>query len=145
MIEEERGKIYWHEAFPQALQFELYQYRIYLDFHSERQLSKEALIMDALIIKKNEDVYIEKNIGRIFRKHNIFEYKSEKDSFSIWDYNKVFAYAYLYSTIEKVPVSDITISIALTMFPREMQKILRALKILIYDSTIRVIVSLMER
>jgi hypothetical protein len=129
---DERGKIFWHEAFFEALQLELHQYMDYLKFQNEHQLSKEALRMDVLIIKKDKGVRIEKNIGRIFREHNIFEFKSESDSFSLWDYNKVFGYAYLYSSFEKAPVSEITVSIALTMFPRELVKFLeneRGLKV----------------
>ena len=56
---------------------------------SEHQLSKEALVNDMLVIKKNRDVAIEKDIGRIFRKCNIVEFKSEHDSLSIRDFHKV--------------------------------------------------------
>ena len=119
-----RGKIFWHESFYEALQYELYQYRAHLQFQSEYLLSKEALRMDALVIKKDKGVHIEKNIGRIFREHNIFEFKSELDSFSRRDYIKVFGYACLYSSLEQVPDSEITISIVLTMFPRELVKYL---------------------
>jgi len=114
------------------MQYELHQYKDYLKFQNEHQLSKEALRMDVLIIKKDKGVRIEKNIGRIFREHNIFEFKSESDSFSLWDYNKVFGYAYLYSSFERVPMSEITVSIALTMFPRELVRSLeneRGLKV----------------
>ncbi|MCL1996148.1 MAG: hypothetical protein FWG63_08085 [Defluviitaleaceae bacterium] len=71
-----------------ALQLELHDYKDVLTFEDEHQLSKEALKMDVLIIKKTADVKIDKNIGRIFRNHNIFEYKSEMDNLSVWDYNK---------------------------------------------------------
>jgi len=121
---EERGKIYWHEAFFEALQLELYQYRDSLIFESEHRLNEEALQMDVLVIKKDEGVQIKKNIGRIFRGHNIFEYKSETDSFSRWDYNKVLGYAYLYSALEQIPMADITVTIALTIYPRELVKAL---------------------
>jgi hypothetical protein len=122
----EHGKIYWHEAFFEALQLELHQYRDFLEFESEHRLSKEALRVDVLVIKKNKDVRIEKNIGKIFKEHNLFEYKSELDSFSFWDYNKVMGYALLYSSFERVPMSEITVSIALTMFPRELIKALES-------------------
>ena len=120
----EHGKIYWHEAFFEALQLELHQYKDALEFQKEHRLSEEALRMDVLVIKKNKDVRIEKNIGRIFKKYNIFEYKSESDSFSLWDYNKILGYAFLYSAFESIPLSDITISIALTIYPRELVKFL---------------------
>lgn len=128
----EHSKVYWHEAFFEALKLELHQYKDALEFQKEHHLSKEALRMDVLIIKKNKDIRIEKNIGRIFKEHNIFEYKSESDSFSIWDYNKILGYGFLYSSFERIPMSDITLSIALTIYPRELIKFLeneRGLKV----------------
>jgi len=121
---DENGKIHWHDAFFEALQLELYQYRDFLTFQSEHRLSEEALKMDVLVIKKDKDVYIEKNIGQIFKGANIFEYKSETDSFSRWDYNKVLGYAFLYSAFERMPITDITVTIALTIYPRELIKTL---------------------
>ncbi|MCL2385967.1 MAG: hypothetical protein FWC89_00305 [Defluviitaleaceae bacterium] len=121
---DEHGKIYWHSAHHEALQLELYEYEDVLEFKKEHELSKEALRMDTLVIKKIKDVQISKNIGKIFRGHNIVEYKSEKDSFSFWDYQKVLGYAFIYSALEKVQMSDITISISLTMYPRELIKTL---------------------
>lgn len=127
-----QDKIYWHEAFYEALQLELHKYRDVLIFENERLLSKEALKMDVLIIKKEKDIEIEKNIGKIFKAHNIFEYKSETDYLSVYDYNKVLGYALLYSSFEKVNISDITVSFALSRHPRELLKYLennRGLKV----------------
>ena len=50
-----QDKIYWHEAFYAALQLELHDYKDALTFEDEHQLSKEALKMDVLIIKKIVD------------------------------------------------------------------------------------------
>lgn len=119
---DEHGKIYWHDAFYEALKLEFHQYKDFLKFQNEHRLSKEALRVDVLVIKKDKAIQVEKNIGKIFRGHNLFEYKSERDSFSFWDYNKVMGYAFLYSSFEKIPMSDITISISLTIFPRELVK-----------------------
>ena len=92
-----RDKIYWHDAFYAAMQLEFHDYKDALNFEDNHALSKEALEIDVLIIKKIADVEINKNIGRIFKDHNIFEYKSETDYLSIWDFNKVLGYAMLYS------------------------------------------------
>ena len=72
--------------------------------------------MDVLIIKKKPDVKIEKNIGQIFRIHNIVEFKSETDTLTKWDYNKAIAYALLYSSFNKVPLQDITVTFAVECF-----------------------------
>ena len=113
-----------HDAFFEALQLELYDHKNDLDFIFEHPLSKEALIMDVLVIKKKPGVQISKNIGRIFETHNIFEYKSESDYLSKNDYNKVIAYALLYSSFTPADVSDITVSFAVTSHPRELLKYL---------------------
>ena len=68
---ESTEKIQWHTAFQQALKAELTEYRDSLDFIEEYRLTTEPLRIDTLIIKKPPGVYIDKNIGRIFRGHNI--------------------------------------------------------------------------
>jgi len=123
---DEQGKIYWHGAHFEALQLELHEYEDALVFKKEHELSKEALRMDTLVIKKIKNVQIDKNIGKIFKNHNIVEYKSEKDNFSFWDYQKILGYAFIYSSFEKVQMSEMTISISLTIFPRELVKTLEA-------------------
>ncbi|MCL1845616.1 MAG: hypothetical protein FWF77_06915 [Defluviitaleaceae bacterium] len=67
------GKVYWHDAFFAALQLELDDYADSLIFENEHQLSKEALEIDVLVIKKTTDAPINKNVGRIFKGHNLFE------------------------------------------------------------------------
>ena len=49
--------------------------------------------MDLLIIKKLSDVLIENEIGHIFKKYNVVEYKSPEDGLSIDDYYKAIDYA----------------------------------------------------
>jgi hypothetical protein len=132
-----QGKIFWHEAFFEALQLELHDYLEVLTFVDEYQLSKEALIMDVLIIKKEADVYIGKNIGEVFRSHNIFEFKSETDSLSVWDYNKVLGYAMIYSAFERVPLTDITVSFVVTPKPTSVFKELAKVRGLVVDETHR--------
>ena len=111
------NSVYWHDAFSEALQMELHEFKDDLIFEYQHQLSKEALKVDVLVIKKKSDKLINKNIGRIFRSHNLFEFKSEKDILSVWDYNKVIGYAMIYSAFGGVPVDDITVSFVLTPKP----------------------------
>jgi len=121
----ERTKIFWHDAFFEALQLEFHDYQDLLEFENEYLLSKESLRMDVLVIKKKPGERIDKNIGRIFQAHNIFEFKSETDSLAVRDYNKVIAYALLYSSFTDVPVTDITVSFAVTVHPQELLKYLK--------------------
>jgi len=115
-----RDKVYWHDAFFEALQLELHEYLDALTFANEHPLSKEALIVDVLVIKKERDIKIEKNIGKIFKAINLFEFKSETDSLTVRDYNKVMGYAYLYASFAPAHASDITISFAVTVHPRDL-------------------------
>ena len=55
-------------------------------------LSKKPLQIDELVIKVHDNEKIQKNIGRIFRKHNIVEYKSPEDYLTINDFYKVYGY-----------------------------------------------------
>jgi len=118
---DDQNKIYWHEPIFEGLTLVLDGNN--LNFQSEIPLSEEALIIDALVTKA-EGTKVNNEIGRIFRGHNLFEFKSEKDSFSIYDYAKVIGYAGIYSSQKKIPMTDITISIMLTMFPRELVRFL---------------------
>ena len=93
-----KTKLQWHPAFGAALRITLQDELQYLEMREEYLLSKKPLQMDILIIKKLKDVPIRKTIGRIFRKHNIIEYKSPGDSLSINDFYKVYGYACIYQS-----------------------------------------------
>ena len=69
----------WHPAFFADIQIELEAERENLIFENEHQLGTKPMEIDALVIKKKSDIPINKNIGRIFRKYNIIEYKSPTD------------------------------------------------------------------
>lgn len=105
-----KDNLYWHSAFATGLRYELDGYTDQLQIETEHQLSKEALRIDMLVIKKAKELEIEKNIGRIFKEHNIIEYKSPSDYLSISDYNKVKGYAYLYSAFENITPQQITVT-----------------------------------
>ena len=76
-------KVYWHDAHFAALQLELHEYADALSFEETHPLSEEALEIDVVVIKKEKNITIDKNIGKIFKVHNIVEFKSEKDNLSI--------------------------------------------------------------
>ena len=121
-------KIQWHPAFDAALQIELGEEAKYLEFDSEHLLSKKPMQIDVLV-KNEKHVKIQKNIGRIFRQYNIIEYKSPKDTLSIDDFYKTYAYACIYKSeadaIDKIPASELTITFVCYHYPRSM---LRKLK-----------------
>ncbi|GMO43023.1 MAG: hypothetical protein Pg6C_04650 [Treponemataceae bacterium] len=106
-----KEKTLWHTAFVQALQLELEDYADALEFKAEYRLTTEPLRIDVVVVKKKADAVIEKNIGRIFRTHNIVEFKSPRDSFSASDLTKTFAYFFLYAAIEAADIRDCTLSL----------------------------------
>ncbi|TDT51983.1 hypothetical protein [Fonticella tunisiensis] len=63
-------------------------------------------------------------IGKIFRKYNIFEYRSPTDYISIDDYYNVKAYAYLYKALSegtnKIDIKEITITLTSSKYPRKL-------------------------
>ena len=124
-----RGRLKWHPAFLQAMQMELFDYRDYLEFKYEHQLTAEPLRIDLLIIKKPKDLAIDKNIARIFRSDNIIEYKSPEDYISIKDFLKVYAYANLYAAITpNVDLSEVTLTFVESRHPRKLLKYLSGIR-----------------
>lgn len=108
-------KTQWHPAFVSAMKLELREDAEYLDYISEYNLNTKPLEMDLLIVKKEQDVEIKNEIGKIFKKHNIIEYKSPDDSMNLNTYIKVVAYACLYKAYEErvddIKLDEITITL----------------------------------
>ena len=112
--------IAWHPAFIEAIQLELKPYKDSLEFFPEYPLTDEPLRIDCIVIKKAKGVVIEKNIAKIFREFNIFEYKSPDDYVSLDDFYKVYAYACLYVALKRVPITGMTISFVGSHYPKKL-------------------------
>ena len=124
-----QGKLKWHPAFLQAIKQELFDWRDLLEFKYEYQLTTEPLRIDLLIIKKPKDVIIDKNIARIFRTDNLFEYKSPDDYISVKDFLKVYAYANLYAAITPdVELSEVTLTFIESRYPRKLIEYLKTVR-----------------
>ena len=120
----EAVNIQWHLGFYGATELEFLSNKGDLEFQREFNLSKEPIWMDLLIIKKLSDVRIENELGHMFKKYNVVEYKSPDDALSIDDYYKTVGYACLYKglgeTVNQIPANELTISIFRESYPREM-------------------------
>jgi hypothetical protein len=119
------GPVTWHAAFRDGIQLTFLPYRHVLSFEFEYPLNTEPLRIDAVIIKKQPDAVIGNPLGAIFRKVNIVEYKSPGDYLSTGDYHKVGAYARLYSVLNRIPTTEMTISFAAEVYPRNLLKYLK--------------------
>jgi hypothetical protein len=116
----ETERLGWHPAFVEAIQMELAAYKDNLEFYPEYQLTSEPLRIDCVVIKKPPDLVIEKNIAAIFREFNLLEYKSPDDYVSVEDFYKVYGYACLYSSLEKIPITSVTLSFIESRHPRKL-------------------------
>lgn len=80
--------------------------------------------MDVLIIKNEKERPIKKNIGRIFRTHNVVEYKSPEDYLSIDDFYKVYGYACFYKAdtgrVNEIKLKDVTITYVCYGYPEKL-------------------------
>ena len=123
-----RNVLQWHPAVYAGFQVELEEEAERLEFENEHQLGTKPLEIDMLIIKKDVDFPIRKNIGQIFRRYNLIEYKSPGDYLSIDDFYKVYAYACLYKCnagkVEQIKVDEMTITFVCHRYPRKMIKYL---------------------
>ena len=124
-----KAEIRWHPGFYGAAEIELISDKDVLEFQREYILGKEPVRMDLLIIKKLADVRIENEIGRIFKRYNVVEYKSPEDGLSIDDYYKTVGYACLYKglgdRVNQIPAEELTVSIFRENYPRELFEELR--------------------
>ena len=112
---EKKQKLQWHPAFAAALEMELLENKDDLEFEREHNLNRKPLLIDCLVIKKKKDVVIKNEIGKFFRKHNIIEYKSARDSLSIDDVAKTQGYAHLYKAygegIDAVRFDEVSVTL----------------------------------
>ncbi len=72
-------KIQWHSAFVSAMGLDFTADRDDLIFEKEYNLNTKPLEIDLLVIKKEASVQIASEIGKLFKGHNIMEYKSPED------------------------------------------------------------------
>ena len=108
-------KLQWHPAFCSALRLELLEDAENLEFTDEFQLTEKPLQIDCTVVKVKKNCRIKNEIGKIFRKHNIFEYKSPMDELNIDTFYKAVAYACLYKVlpnhVDEIPAEEITITL----------------------------------
>jgi hypothetical protein len=76
--------------------------------------------MDMLVIKKKAEAVIDKDIARIFRGHNIIEYKSPEAYVSVWDFHKVYSYACSYAALNRVSFRDMSVTFAVNSRPKKL-------------------------
>lgn len=111
----------WHPAFYAGMQIELQEDAGRLEFKAEHALGSEPVRADLLIIKKTDDRPLKKTIGKIFRTHNIVEYKSPGHSLTIDAFYKACGYVNLYKAVtggaDEVRITDMTLTLVCSCYP----------------------------
>ena len=115
-------KVKRHPVFAAAVNLELMESRDGLVFEREYNLNTKPLEIDLLIIRKDKTTRVENEIGLIFRRHNILEYKSPEDHLNIDSFYKAQAYAALYKsygeTVDAIKADDITVTLVREARPK---------------------------
>ena len=124
--EAEEAVLQWHPAFFAGIQIEFSEEKEKLIFENEHQLGTKPKQIDVLIIKKESENELRKNIGKIFRKYNIIEYKSPEDYISIDDFYQVYGYACFFKADTKktneIKAEEITITFVCKRKPEKLVK-----------------------
>lgn len=122
-------RLQWHPAFYAGIQIEFEKDASNLIFENEHQLGTKPKQIDILITKKDPSIPIHSNLGKIFRKYNIIEYKSPSDYPSIDDFSRALAYVYFFKSeskhVDEISLSEITLTLVCQKYP---QKLIQYLK-----------------
>ena len=122
-------KIQFHPGFYGAAELEFRLETAEIEFNIEYNLSKEPLRVDLLVVGKQNDIQLENEAGRIFKRYNIIEYKSPDDGLTIDDFFKTIGYACLYKalgkTVNQIPEEQITVSLFRDTYPQELFRTLK--------------------
>ena len=116
-------KTQWHPGFIGAMDLEFREDRGRLVFEKEHNLNTKPLQIDLLIIRKDgESGRLSNEIGEIFRKYNIIEFKSPEQHLDVDVFYKTESYAGLYkaygATVDERKAVDITVSIVREIKPK---------------------------
>lgn len=117
----EKELLQWHPGFYAAFGMEVKEEKSKLGLRNEYPLGTKPTVIDILACKTGGGERFSKNIIRIFRKHNIIEYKNPEDNLSVNDYYKVLAYACYYiadtERIMEIEPWEVTILLSATVTP----------------------------
>lgn len=126
----------WHPAFCCAMRLAL-RHEEGLEYIDEFSLTDKPLQIDLMIVKKSKEKIIRNQIGKLFKGHNIIEYKSPDDKLNINTFYKSIAYACLYKSSpihkESINPNDITITLIRDSNPRKLIKTLTNLGFMVTE------------
>lgn len=122
-MKEVKQNTQWHSAINSGIRIELEEYASDLQFEEEHKLGTGSKSID-LLIRKRVGAIIDKNIGRIFRGHNLFEVKGMTDYISINSFYQACGYGLFYKAntpLENtIAIDDITFSFVTKQMPHKL-------------------------
>ncbi|WP_258358809.1 hypothetical protein [Moorella sulfitireducens (nom. illeg.)] len=120
----------WHPVFVTALKEALVDAPPgQVEIQAEVALSSRPLDVDVIIIKKKADIALNHPVARVFRRYNLFEFKSPVDYLEANDFDKGLALVRLYKVIEHpeaLLLDDFTLTLVSSSHPRAMMEMLNA-------------------
>ncbi len=129
----------WHAGFEALLRIETYKYGSKIRLKTEEVLGEEPPRADYVILIEDEETELDKEIFKIFRRHNICEFKNPHDSFNERVIRKICGYANFYIGLAEregdIPSDQVTLSIFRAVKNQKLFKAMEASGRLIKDNT----------
>ncbi|MDR2761198.1 MAG: hypothetical protein LBB88_01200 [Planctomycetaceae bacterium] len=110
------AKLRWHAAFFDVIRLEFEDFNSYLEYFYEYSVGIDPKRIDVVVIKKKDNVEVDKNIGVILRKYNIIEYKNYDILLPLDEYYKAHGRLRFYAAEEKI--SNVDISLVFFLYSR---------------------------
>ena len=118
----QKDMVDWHSAMFAALKLILKPYRDNLVMEREHLLNMMPTRIDCLVVKIDKRIPIDMDAFRLFRKHNVIEFKSFEDELNVDVLWHTIGYAAQYKAsgnhVDEIPIEDISITIIRSSFPR---------------------------
>jgi len=108
----------WTYWFVKIIDFFLRDYDV--EIISEYELYKQPMRIDVVVIKLLKNVVIDNPIMKIFRAHNIIEFKGPSDELTIEAYHKVLSYYNAYLSKNNLLPNDLTLTLVTTKYPTDL-------------------------
>ncbi|MTI83614.1 MAG: hypothetical protein FH756_06850 [Firmicutes bacterium] len=99
-----------------------------IEIKDEVALSSKPLDVDVLVVKKKDAIKLRHPVADIFRKYNLFEFKSPDDYLEPNDYDKGLAIARLYKVLEHPKMNNLdqlTLTFVSSRHPRAMLNMIK--------------------
>ena len=121
-----KKRVQYHPAFCAAAELELRENKEELTFYEELAVNVKPRQIDLVVVKEPKGAGMKSGLGAIFKKYNLFEYKSPNQALGLDQYYKALACATFLEErqhkIEKCSREDFTLSFVRAWKPRDLME-----------------------